>query len=119
MTRGSGLMRTNSEMQFVSSKNPLIDLRLYIDVARRAAVPLQIKFQANQRRLPEKVDDILRLTRFTHQLFILLLGNHHHAFLALPRDALRSFGASLAEDLAEAGLRALDLPGLGGRLGNG
>src|ERR1700674_250139 len=128
--RGSGLLRTSSEMQFVSSKNPLIDLRLEnlahrsflkdrsseINVASGVTITLQIEVHAYQWRLAEELHQAFWLTRLAHELDVVLLGNHDHAILALAGNALWTLGARPSENLAEARFCALNLPGIAGGL---
>jgi hypothetical protein len=67
--------------------------------------------------LPEKVDDILWLTRLAHQAVVLLFRNHHHTFFPVATNALWALVARAAEDLAEPGFGGLNLPGFAGGLG--
>jgi len=66
--------------------------------------------------LPEKVDDILWLTRLAYQSVVLLLSKHHHTFFPVATDALRALVARAAEDFAEPGFGGLNLPGFAGNL---
>jgi hypothetical protein len=83
-----------------------------VDVPARVRVAFQV--HASERGVSQKLNEALRLTRLAHQSIVLLFSNHHHAFLTLASNALWPFGACFAEDLAEAGLGALNLPGIAG-----
>ena len=45
-----------------------------------------------------------------HKPFVLLVGDHHNAILALPRDELWPLGAGATKKLAKARLGHLELP---------
>src|SRR5260370_16457579 len=45
------------------------------------------------------------------KLLVLHVRNHHHTFLALPRDELGTFGPSPPKHFAKPGLCRLNLPG--------
>jgi len=45
-----------------------------------------------------------------NELFVLLVGNHHHALFALLRDELRTLGTGASIELAKAGFGGLQLP---------
>jgi hypothetical protein len=47
--------------------------------------------------------------RFAHKPFVLLVGDHHNAFHAPPRDTLWSLGAGAAKEFAKARLGNLEL----------
>src|SRR5690348_11207428 len=78
-------------------------------------VALEIKVNADERGLAKELDKTFRLTRFPQQAFVMLLRNHYDSLLALACDPLGPLGSCFSEDFAEAGLRALNLPGFAGR----
>jgi hypothetical protein len=47
---------------------------------------------------------------FANELFVLLVGNHHHALFALPRDELRTLGSGAPKKFAKTRFGCLQLP---------
>jgi hypothetical protein len=78
-------------------------------------VTLEIKVNADERGLAKELDKTFWLVGLAYEPFVEFLRNHYDPFLALPRDPLGPVGSRLSEDFAEAGLRALNLPGFTGR----
>src|SRR5207302_1229751 len=54
--------------------------------------------------------------RLAYKLFVSLVRDHHHTFLALPPDELGTFSPSPPKYLAKPGLCRLNLPGRFGKL---
>src|SRR6267143_6771225 len=105
MTRGSGLRRTISEMQFVSSKKPVI-ARCHAPHLYPAPSPIRCRRAAILGRTAE----ILWLMGLADEPLVLLIGDHDHALLVPAGDQLRSLGAGAAKEFAKARLGGLQLP---------
>ena len=54
-------------------------------------VEVEVEVNANQRRFPEKLDQVFGLVGAASELEILLIGDHDDAFFALPGNALWAF----------------------------
>jgi hypothetical protein len=84
-------------------------VRSQVDLPSLIFLPCEIELDSHERRRAEELRETFRLMRPANELVVLFLCDHHHTFLALTRDKLRSLGAGASKKLTETRVGGLKL----------